>query len=37
MTNIGLHGDWRFFTIGVCELIIAAWAVRRQAAIDRRG
>ncbi|WP_375475410.1 hypothetical protein [uncultured Jatrophihabitans sp.] len=29
-TNIGLHGEWSFFSIGVCLLVVAAWAVRRQ-------
>ena len=28
-TNIGLHGEWSFFTVGVCLLAIAAWAGRR--------
>ena len=27
--NVGLHGEWSFFTVGVCLLAIAAWAGRR--------
>ncbi|WP_375502861.1 hypothetical protein [uncultured Jatrophihabitans sp.] len=27
-SNIGLHGEWSFFSIGVCMLFIAAWAIR---------
>jgi asparagine N-glycosylation enzyme membrane subunit Stt3 len=28
-SNIGLHGEWSFFSIGVCLLAIAAWTRRR--------
>jgi hypothetical protein len=31
-SNIGLHGEWSFFSIGVGLLIIAAWAVHRRRA-----
>jgi hypothetical protein len=27
--NIGLHGEWSFFTVGVCLMAIAGWAGRR--------
>lgn len=26
--NKGLHGEWSFFTVGVCLLLIAGWANR---------
>jgi hypothetical protein len=28
--NKGLHGEWSFFTIGVCLLLIAGWANRNR-------
>jgi hypothetical protein len=28
-SNIGLHGEWSFFSIGVCLLVLAAWAAAR--------
>jgi hypothetical protein len=28
-SNIGLHGEWSFFSIGVCLVIIAVWARTR--------
>lgn len=31
-SNIGLHGEWSFFSIGVCLLILAAWAFRQRPA-----
>jgi hypothetical protein len=34
--NIGLHGEWSFFTIGLCLLGIAAWARRRSARVRIR-
>jgi hypothetical protein len=37
--NIGLHGEWSFFTIGLCLLGIAVWTRHRSAATvsDGRG
>jgi hypothetical protein len=29
-SNIGLHGEWSFFSIGICLLLTAAWALRGQ-------
>lgn len=29
--NKGLHGEWSFFTVGVCLLLIAGWANRTRA------
>lgn len=29
--NKGLHGEWSFFTVGVCLLLIAGWANRARA------
>ena len=28
--NIGLHDEWSFFSVGVCLLVLAGWATRRQ-------
>lgn len=28
--NIGLHGEWSFFSTGICLLVIAGWAAQRQ-------
>ncbi len=28
-TNIGLHGEWSFFSIGICLLVLAAWTFRQ--------
>jgi hypothetical protein len=30
-SNKGLHGEWSFFTVGVCLLLIAGWANRARA------
>ena len=32
-SDVGLHGEWSFFTIGVC-LLALAWWVRRSGASD---
>ncbi len=28
-SNRGLHGEWSFFSIGICLLLIATWSARR--------
>ena len=28
-SNKGLHGEWSFFSIGICLLLTAAWAAHR--------
>jgi hypothetical protein len=34
--NKGLHGEWSFFTVGVCLLLIAGWANRSRSDEQRR-
>jgi hypothetical protein len=34
--NVGLHGEWSFFTIGLCLLGIAAWVRHRPARVRTR-
>lgn len=28
--NVGLHGEWSFFSVGVALLVLAGWALRRR-------